>query len=153
MNAVAGCDICKYQAVDNVGVLETDHWQVVLSPDQGYLGHSYVYLKDHKPSLSELTSDEWADLHSVIKEFEPAVRDTFGAELFNWVCLMNDAFKAAQPQPHVHWKVRPRYRIPVTIAARTFTDPNFGHHYDKQHVVEVDRRTQEAIAAAIKEHL
>ena len=31
-----------------------------------------------------------------------------------------------------HWHIWPRYARPVVIDGESFTDPNFGHHYDKQ---------------------
>ena len=49
--------------------------------------------------------------------------------MFNWSCLMNDAFKDSSPKPQVHWHFRPRYENPVEIGGHVFKDSNFGHHY------------------------
>jgi diadenosine tetraphosphate (Ap4A) HIT family hydrolase len=80
-----------------------------------------------------------------MKEFEAGIKVAFGADLFNWACLMNNAFKTPHPQPHVHWHVWPRYRRPVQIGTHTFTDPNFGHHYDKHAETLVDSKALELI--------
>ena len=53
-----------------------------------------------------------------------------GATMFNWSCLMNDAYKSTPPCPHVHLHVRPRYSAPITVGDYTFCDYRFAHHYD-----------------------
>ena len=111
-------------------LLESDYWTVVLSPEQYYLGRSIVLLKRECPSLSELSGEEWDDMHSLIKRFETGVRDAFGAEVFNWCCLMNNAFREDPPHPFVHFHVRPRYRNPFEIGGEIFTDEHFGSHYE-----------------------
>lgn len=97
--------------------------------NQEYLGRSYVTLKRHCPSLSEISIDEWLDFLSLIKKLENAFSKAFGAISYNWTCLMNDAFKEKPAFPHVHWHIRPRYDKDVTFADTTFIDPEFGHHY------------------------
>lgn len=112
-------------------IWETDLWKIVLHEDQRYLGRAIASAKNRdRPNLSTLTNEEWLDLsENVIKPFEAAVRSAFGAELFNWSCLMNLAYQNSPPDPHVHWHVKPRYRNPVQFAGQTFTDEAFGEHY------------------------
>ncbi|MDF2461259.1 MAG: hypothetical protein K0S68_662, partial [Candidatus Saccharibacteria bacterium] len=81
-------------------------------------------------SLSELSEEQWSDLRGVIKRYEDACRKAFAPNVFNWGCLMNDAFKEDTPTPHVHWHVRPRYARPPQVGAYRYSDPNFGQHYD-----------------------
>ncbi len=101
-----------------------------MAPDQGYLGRCYVTLKDHKTDMAELTNDEWLEFAGVVKRLEAGMREAFGATLFNWSCLMNNAFQVSPALPHVHWHVRPRYEKAVIFEGEEFTDPLFGHHYD-----------------------
>jgi diadenosine tetraphosphate (Ap4A) HIT family hydrolase len=125
----ADCEICEIQArppADDVRVFETAFWRVTLASDP-----------------------EWIDLQAVMARYEMMVRRAFGADLFNWACLLNDTFKQAKPKPHVHWHVRPRYASPPTVAGWTFADPNFAHHYSRQVRQLIDRGVREQIAAAM----
>ena len=111
-------------------VYETDNWLVGLTQEQYYLGRSVVILKRECPSLPELTHEEWDDLHSLIGHFEATIKKEFDAEIFNWCCLMNNAFREDPPRPFVHFHVRPRYRNPVKIGENVFTDEFFASHYE-----------------------
>lgn len=113
-------------------LFDTEYWSVLLSAKQAYVGRGVVVLKRKCPALSCLTSQEWKDLHDIIKRYEKAVQVAFGADLCNWSCLMNNAFREKPPQPHVHWHVRPRYSKPVVIAGKTYRDSHFSNHYDIQ---------------------
>ena len=125
------CEICRIirDSRDDVIIVETDYWRVVLNPNQAYPGTAWVTARSHVGSLSELSEGQWLDLREVMKHYEGAMGRAFGAKLCNWVCLMNDAFKEAQPMPHVHWHVRPRYDSSVKVAGEELGDPNFAHHY------------------------
>lgn len=110
-------------------LFETDHWRVNLAEDQRYLGRCYVSLKRSCGDLADVTEEEMLDFLAVVRRFETLMREAFGATMFNWGCLMNNAYQEAEPKPQVHWHVRPRYEKVVTVAGETFEDPNFGHHY------------------------
>ena len=144
------CGICKLLPTETNPVTITPDWVVNLAPDQGYLGRCYVTSRRHLPSLSSVLSDQWLDFSQVVEEFESTAKRAFGAELFNWGCLLNDAYQVDPPAPHVHWHVRPRYRKPVEFAGQTFIDPNFGHHYDRDHKLLVDEATKAAIIAKLR---
>jgi len=130
---VPACDVCSALAGDEPRVLVSPYWKVTLSSDQGYLGRAFVSTSRHVASLSDLSTDEWTDLREVISVYEAAVSAAFGAVLFNWGCLMNNTFQATEPNPHVHWHVRPRYDQSVTIDGHTYADPDFAHHYDSSY--------------------
>lgn len=113
-------------------IFESKYWEVTLSGDQLYLGRAYVFCKTKKASLSELTEEEFSDLHFVIKKYEALLKKTFGATLFNWACLMNHAYREKPYTPQVHFHVRPRYEKEVHVGSTVFKDPNFGDHYHSQ---------------------
>lgn len=119
------CEICPILTSHNdgkdVSVLETRYWRVVLDGDQRVLGKSFVTLLEHKESLSDLSIEEWRDLHDIMKRLEASTIKAFSASHFNWSCLMNDAVVAGQPT-HVHWHMHPRYTQPVEFAGETFYD-------------------------------
>ena len=110
-------------------LFETIYWKIILFEDQAYLGRCVIVLKRHCDELSNLTLDEWSDFYEVVKKLEFALKKTFKATMFNWACLMNDAYKSKNPKPQVHWHFRPRYEHEVRFADETFIDKEFGHHY------------------------
>lgn len=123
---------CKYCNPEKELIwYETLNWVVALNPDQAYLGRSKVISKRHLPHLSELTEFEWLDFARVVQSVESCIKSLFSAELFNWTCLNNDVYLNNNPDPHIHWHVRPRYRIVPSFEGQLFPDPEFGKHYDR----------------------
>ena len=72
------CDICGFLDDRKFQITESKHWKVVICENQEYLGRSYVTLKRHCPSLSELTDEEWSDLKQLIITLELAFKKAFG---------------------------------------------------------------------------
>jgi diadenosine tetraphosphate (Ap4A) HIT family hydrolase len=148
-----GCDTCTTINKQEANLLATEHWMLNVSFDQGYLGRTYVTLRDHKGGLGELSNAEWKDYEDIVRRLENACKKGLGATLFNWSCLMNNAYKQKPYQPHVHWHFRPRYEQLVTINSVKFEDPQFGHHYDRGQKRTVDDETFKMILEKIKAHL
>lgn len=148
------CEICLILQSNNddIVIIKTDYWRVVLQRNQAYLGQSFVTLLDHKSSLSELTSNEWNDYEVLVSKLENGIRDAFGAKHFNWACLMNEAHRESPATPHAHWHVFPRYNHTVTVNNVTFKDIEFGHHYQPREF-SVNRQTLEQIAAELQKRL
>jgi diadenosine tetraphosphate (Ap4A) HIT family hydrolase len=69
----------------------------MLAPDQGYLGRSYVTLRDHKGHLAALSWQEWGEYANIVLRLERACVKALNATLFNWSCLLNNAY---QKTPH-----------------------------------------------------
>lgn len=151
---VQGCEICQMLA-DGSGelIFQTDQWRVTLAPDQAYLGRAYVTLLEHCSSLSELTRLQIEDWQNIVIRYERLVWAVFGAAVFNWSCLMNNAFQADDPKPHVHWHVRPRYAEAPSVNGVEFPDPQFGHHYDRQYVRLVSPRMLASIGERLRSQL
>ncbi|MBI4812970.1 MAG: HIT family protein [Methanobacterium sp.] len=105
---------------------ETEHWLIILAPDQRNLGTCVVALKRDETELSGLNDEEWADLSNVVKKLESAVKKAFDATMFNWGCLMNSSYLKDPPCPHLHWHFIPRYKNPVKFNGEIFKDPCFG---------------------------
>jgi diadenosine tetraphosphate (Ap4A) HIT family hydrolase len=139
---------------DETILYETDFWKVILSPDQAYLGRCVIVLKRDCGKMSNLRSDEWMDLHkNIIQKLEPAFKKAFNATMFNWTCLMNGAFKAENPKPHIHWHFRPRYRENVKFAGEQFQDLEFADHYDAKRRMIVSKDILENISEEVKKYL
>nr|WP_308572480.1 HIT family protein [uncultured Methanobacterium sp.] len=105
---------------------ETEHWLIILAPDQRNLGTCVVALKRDEKELSRLKDEEWADFSQLVKKLESAMRKAFNSTHFNWGCLMNSAYQEDPPCPHLHWHFIPRYKNPVEFNGKIFDDPCFG---------------------------
>ncbi len=134
-------------------IFETKYWEVYLNPDQYYLGRSAVVAKRDVGSLSDLKEEEWLDFAALVKKFESTLKKAFEATMFNWACLMNDAYQNDPPAPHVHWHLRPRYKKSVEFAGIKFEDKEFGHHYARSTDSQVPEEVFQKIVWRIKESL
>lgn len=83
-------------------IFETPYWFIKLMPKQLYLGRCVIVLKRKCGNLAGLNQEEVIDFSEVVKKLEGTLRKTFQATMFNWTCLMNDAYKEAPPNPQVH---------------------------------------------------
>jgi len=148
------CDICS-KAGDywDFLIYEEKHWTVYLSPNQAYLGRCAVILNQHVEDMTDLTGEQWRNFAKVSGIMESAIRKAFNATLFNWSCLMNNAFLKKEPHPHVHWHMRPRYNGTRKFDGRVFDDREFGHHYDEKKNTSLDKISLQRIADAIKDSI
>ena len=126
-------------------IFETKDWKVYLNPDQYYLGRCRVVVKRGVDRLSDLTNNEWLDFARLVKKFETGLKKAFMATMFNWTCLMNNAYQNNPPNPHVHWHVRPRYKKAVNFEGLKFEDKEFGNHYASG----IDRKIPEKVFTEI----
>lgn len=107
---------------------ETNNWKIVLCDDQRYLGYLIIKTKVPRLHLPDLTVDEQLDFFVLIKKLESFFVEKIGATMFNYSCLMNNAYRDSET-PHVHYHFRPRYKTSVKVLGQEFSDPNFGEHY------------------------
>ncbi|MHA1259234.1 MAG: HIT family protein [Candidatus Heimdallarchaeaceae archaeon] len=145
------CICCELTKERDDFLFESKHFQVYLSENQSYLGRFVVVLKRHVSKLSDLTNDEMLDFAYVIKVMEKTLTEAFGATMFNWCCLMNNAYKKSPPNPHVHWHCRPRYKKEVKFAGMLFSDKDFAHHYNNKKKMFVNLEVKKEIISRIKE--
>jgi len=146
------CFFCQNLNIDD-SIFQTDYWNVFISFDQTYIGRCIVSLRRHCGDLQELNKKEWEDYINLLKKLERALQKSFNATMFNWACLMNDAYKEMNPEPHVHWHLRPRYNHKVVVGNLTFEDLEFGSHYDRAKKTEVSAEVKKIIISKIKENL
>ena len=66
---------------------------------------------------------------------------------------MNSFYKKANPDPHLHIHVRPRYEKPVMLNGNTYTDSEFGHHYALHKSGEMPAKDKEEVFVQLKEWL
>ena len=100
------------------------YWDVVfVSWCQEFPGQCIISCK--KESLSDLTSEEWTELGKLEKELERICKTLFNATMFNFVCLMNNAYRDNE-KPHVHFHFIPRYKDERIILNKKYKDRHFG---------------------------
>lgn len=146
------CIACKKPEQKDL-IFETKFWKIILAAEQAYLGRTFVVLKRHCATLSELKQEEWLDFIDITKKLESLFKKTFNATMFNWTCLMNNAYQENPPDPHVHWHFRPRYKSDITIAEYKFQDLEFGNHYSTERKREITPKLQKIILQKIKANL
>lgn len=84
----------------------------------------------NKESLSELTDNDWIELGKIEKELERVSKKLFNATMFNFACLMNNAYKDNE-KPHVHFHFIPRYKNKLEIFNKVYKDKHFGYNFWK----------------------
>ena len=105
---------------------KSKYWEVVfVSWCQEFVGDCIISC--NKESLSELTNDEWLELGKLEKELERVTKKLFGATMFNFACLMNNAYRDKET-PHVHFHFIPRYDGERIILGKKYKDRHFGYN-------------------------
>ena len=151
---MGNCDWCSLSEEDKrFQVYDGEFWYVFLSDEQDYIGRCIFVLKRHCGLLSELTEDEWEELRKLICKVEACLKAVLGAALCNWSCLMNNFYKEAAPDPHLHIHVRPRYDKPVMLNGSIYNDNEFGHHYALNKSGIISAEDKEEVFIRLKEWL
>lgn len=95
---------------------------------QEFIGQCII--SGHKESLSDMTSEEWTELGKIEKELERVCKKLFNSTMFNFACLMNNAYKDNE-KPHVHFHFMPRYKEKVCLFNKCYIDRHFGYNFWK----------------------
>ncbi len=87
-------------------------------------------MSGNKENLSDMTSEEWTEFGKIEKELERVCKKLFNTTMFNFACLMNNAYRDNE-KPHVHFQFIPRYRDKVYLFNKTYIDKHFGYNFWK----------------------
>lgn len=87
----------------------------------------YCILSSDKESLSDLEPEAWEELGKLEKELERICKKIFGTTMFNFACLMNNAYRDNE-KPHVHFHFIPRYNGERVILNKNYKDKHFGYN-------------------------
>ena len=90
----------------------------------------YCILSSDKESLSDLEPEAWEELGKLEKELERICKEVFGATMFNFACLMNNAYRDDE-KPHVHYHFVPRYKSELKLFNKIYKDKHFGYNFWK----------------------
>jgi len=134
-------------------IFETKYWKVILAEDQYYIGRCYISLKRECGDLADLKKEEIIDFLELVKKLENALKKSFNATMFNWSCLMNNAYKDKNPKPQVHWHLWPRYRNKVEFGGEIFEDKEFAHYYERKTDRKLSSEVRIKIIKKIRENL
>ena len=105
------------------------YWEVIFVDwCQEFPGQCIVSCE--KESLSDLSNEEWVELGIIEKELERVCKKLFQTSMFNFACLMNNAYRD-EKTPHVHFQFIPRYRNEVLLCEKTYKDRHFGYNFWK----------------------
>lgn len=105
------------------------YWDVVFVDwCQEFVGDCII--SSTKESLSDLTSEEWVELGKLEKELERVSKKLFNSTMFNFACLMNNAYKDNE-RPNVHFHFIPRYRNELILFNKCYKDKHFGYNFWK----------------------
>ena len=104
----------------------SDRWNVIFVEwCQEFPGQCII--SSNKQSLSELDSDDWVELGMLEKELERTTKKIFNATMYNFACLMNNAYRDRE-KPHVHFHFLPRYEKERIILGKKYIDKHFGYN-------------------------
>ena len=114
------------------------HWEVVFGDwCQEFVG--YCIISSNKESLSDLTEEEWIELGKLEKELERICKKLFNSTMFNFACLMNNAYRDKE-KPHVHYHFVPRYNKPIILFNKKYVDKHFGYNFWKWSLSKLKRQ-------------
>lgn len=112
-----------------MNLYKSKNWEVVyVDWCQEFVGDCII--SSNKESLSELTEEEWIELGKLEKELERISKKLFHATMFNFACLMNNAYRDNE-KPHVHFHFIPRYRDNLKLFNKVYHDKYFGYNFWK----------------------
>lgn len=105
------------------------NWDIIFGDwCQEFVG--YCIIGNDKESLSDLAPEAWEELGKLEKELERVCKKVFGATMFNFACLMNNANRDNEP-PHVHYHFVPRYKNELKLFGKIYKDKHFGYNFWK----------------------
>ena len=98
-----------------MNLYESKTWKVVFGDwDQSFPGYTVVSCS--KERLSDLTDNDWVELGKIEKELERITKKLFNATMYNFACLMNNAYRDKEKE---------------TILNKEYKDKHFGYNFWK----------------------
>ena len=108
---------------------KSKNWEVIFVDwCQEFVGDCIISC--NKEGLSDLTDEDWQELGRIEQELERISKKLFNATMFNFACLMNNAYRDNE-KPHVHFHFIPRYKNQLNIFNKVYKDKHFGYNFWK----------------------
>jgi diadenosine tetraphosphate (Ap4A) HIT family hydrolase len=99
-------------------IKEFKYWLVLLRKKQETLGSVVIILKNKKESIADVKPEEFSEFPAVVKWFESSIKETFGAEKFNYLAAM-------MKDNYVHFHGFPRYSKVIKFSGKDWKDSNW----------------------------
>lgn len=96
-------------------IAETEHWRVLVRPEQVTFGALVLIAKTQATAFSDLPPAAFADLKTAVDGVEILLRAAVGYDRLNYLMLM-------MVDPDVHFHVIPRYEGEREYGGRAFAD-------------------------------
>ena len=121
-------------------VAETEHWLVLVRPQQPTFGSLVLVYKPEASAFHELPSAAFADLKSAIDGIETLLSAAVGYQKINYLMLM-------MVDKDVHFHVVPRYEGERTWSGHRFADAGWPGQPNLASNVALSEDEQAALAA------
>jgi diadenosine tetraphosphate (Ap4A) HIT family hydrolase len=99
-------------------IREYDHWLVLLREPQATLGSLILCARADVTEFSALPAAAFAEMDTVVKEMERALKAAFSYDRINYMMLM-------MVDPNVHFHVIPRYSNTPSACGLSIPDPGW----------------------------
>ena len=147
---IADCSLCQPDLAPilmiSTSMISTS-WRLVLNHNQNLLGKCFLSLNRHLEPVTELTADEWMDLHLQLQRVTHALKAAFNPDHFNYAFLQNQ-------DRHIHMHLIPRYADQCIFAGEIFDDPDYPSHYAVPSPARhLTTEQLSALASYLREHL
>ena len=96
-------------------VAETEHWLVLVRPQQPTFGALVLVCKEEATAFSDLSPAAFTDMKAAVDGIEALLRHTVAYERINYLMLM-------MVDPDVHFHVLPRYEGERLYEGQTYKD-------------------------------
>ena len=121
-------------------VAETQHWLVLVRPQQPTYGSLVLVCKEDAKAFSDLTPSAFTDLKTAVDGIEALLRHTVAYERINYLMLM-------MVDLDVHFHVLPRYPGERRHSGHTFTDAGWPGQPQLASHVALSEEEAKALAA------
>ena len=118
----------------------------MLNENQATLCRVFFALRRHETDVAALSEAEVLSLWAFVRETKAVLTSLFAPDHFNFMFLMNLT-------PHVHFHVFPRYSGSREFAGQTFTDTNYGGHYDPDESRTLSADAEEQLISSLRHAL
>lgn len=140
---MASATLSKFGYPDTL-VAETEHWAVLLRPQQPTLGALVLVCREDVTAFGEISPAAFAGLGPVVARIEALLRDFVAYEKINYLMLM-------MVDPHVHFHVIPRYAGTRQHAGLDFVDSGWPAQPALGQFVAPDAATLAALTETLRQ--
>lgn len=124
-------------------IAQTAHWTVLLRPKQPTLGSLVLVCREPARAFAELSAEAYADLRTIVRAIEPALRDVSAYERVNYLMLM-------MVDPDVHFHVIPRYQGSRSFLGADYRDAGWPGPPELQAVVTPAAGARDALLERLR---